>query len=175
MALANDPSPTTIRLIVRDAGGFSATKEYVVPTSVWDPTIAAIALLYTIRDNLVTAFNAVSDGLVFRALITVGQTDTAAVVGLGEIENLASIVGNLSTLGKTTVLQIPSPDIGIFNGSTGKARNQVDIADTALIAYIDMFKLTGGDFSLSDGEFLDDTTPMDAGKRVFRKSNRSPN
>jgi len=172
MALAYDSAPTTIKLVIRDLGGNSATKEFAIPTAVWDPAADLFSALVTIRDALVTAYNAVIDGLIFRAIISVGQTETAATVGVGNIEDLASIVANLSTLGKNAVIQIPTPNVGIFNGASGKPYNVVDIADAALITFVDMYKTTGGDFVISDGETIDDTTPLDSGKRIFRRSNR---
>ncbi len=174
MTLALDSNPTVIKLVLRDEAQNSVTKEFVVPTSVWDPASDLFTALATIRDNLVTAYDVITDALVYRALVTVGQTDDTAVIGGGdsEVENIASIVANLSTPPKQATVQIPAPEVGIFVAPTGKSKNIVDIADSALETFIDFYQTTGGSFTISDGETIDDTTPLDSGKRIHRKSNK---
>lgn len=174
MTLASAAKPTVISLILRDLGQNQATKEFVVPTAVWDPATALWADLKTIRDDLVTAYDAITDCLIYRAIVSIRQTDDTDTVGAtgSEVENLASIVCNLETAGKQTVIQVPAPNVGIMQGASGKQFNLVDIADAALITFIDEYQTTGANFSLADGEFLDDTTPMDAGKRTHRGSRK---
>lgn len=174
MTLASSAKPVVISLILRDLGKNQATKEFVVPTAVWDPATALWADLKTIRDNLVTAYDAITDCLIYRCIVSIRQTDDTDTFGAtgSETENLASIVCNLSTAGKQTVIQIPAPNVGIMSGANGKQFNIVDIADAALITFIDEYQLTGANFTLADGEYLDDTTPMDAGKRTHRGSKK---
>lgn len=174
MALAYGSTPVRLIVTLRDEAQNQTTKTYVVPTSVWDPATALWADLVTLRDGLVTALNLISDGLIWKASVMIGQAEDTAVIGAAgsEVENIASVVVNLATIGKTAVLQIPAPVIGLFQGSSGKPKNQVDIADADLNTYVDLFQTTGGDFVLSDGEFVDDTTPIDSGKRIHRKSRK---
>ena len=90
-----------------------------------------------------------------------------------DIWDIANIVVNIAGgQGKRGVIKIPCPVIGIFQGAEGAARNNVDIADADLGTFVDQFQTTGGSFVISDGEFVDDTTPMVAGKRISRKSSR---
>lgn len=173
MALAYTPGPTKVVLTLRDEASNSVTKTYVVPTSVWNPASDAFGALATIRDGLVTALNAITDALIWKATISIGQeedTDTLGAAG-SEVENLASIVCNINGLSKTTVIQVPAPEIGIFTATTGKNKNVVDLTDVALNTFIDEFEV-GGNFTVSDGEVLNATTPMDSGKRIHRKSTK---
>jgi len=174
MALAYPTGPTKFVVTLRDEASNSATKTYVVPTSVWDPTLDLFSALATIRDAFVTSLNLNTDALIWKLSIVIAQEEDTAKIGAAgsEIENIASIVGNISGENKTTVLQIPSPVIGMFVGASGKNKNVVDLLDADLNTFIDHFQSTGGDFTVSDGEVLDDTTPMDSGKRIHRKSTK---
>lgn len=174
MALANDTNPTSIKLVLVDESGNSVTKTFYVPTTVWNPATDLWAALQTIRDNLVTAYNAVTDALILRAFVTVSQSDDTSILGAAnsEVENIASVVANLETAPKKATLQIPAPAIGIFQGTTGSPKNIVDIADADLLALIAQYQTTGGKFVLSDGETIADTTPLKSGKRIHRKSNK---
>lgn len=176
MALAYLTSlgPTRITVTIRDNSSKGVTKTFVVPVAVWDPASDLWADLVTIRDNLITALNAVVDGLVYRVNVIIGEQEDSAVQSATacEVEDIASVVLNLATLGKTAVLQLPTPVIGVFKGAAGKDKNRVDVADVDLNALIDLFQTTGGTFVLSDGEYVDDTTPIDDGKRISRGSTR---
>ncbi len=175
MTLAYGSEPTKIVLTLRDESQNKATKTFIVPTSAWDPDGAGtVAEIEAIRDALVVQVNLVTDALIWKATIHLGQAEDTATQGAAnsEIENIASVVVNLATLGKTGVIQIPAPVIGLFVAASGKNKNVIDTADVDLNTFIDMFQTTGGDFVISDGEFVDDTTPIDAGKRIHRKSRR---
>jgi len=174
MALAYPSGPTHFVVTLRDEAGNSAQKTFVIPTGVWNPASDLIAALIVIRDAFVISLNAVTDALIWKLSMVIVQEEDTAKIGAAnsEIENLASIVGNISGENKTTVLQIPAPVIGLFVAASGKNKNVVDVADVDLNSYIDHFQSTGGDFTVSDGEVLDDTTPMDSGKRIHRKSKK---
>lgn len=177
MALAYTGSPTTIRVTIKDDAGLTSVKDFVVPTGTWDPASDLFSALVTIRDNLITALDAITVGLLFVASIVVDQQEDTLILPAFEckITDIASVVANLSGgEGKKATLQIPTPEIGVFQGSTGADKNTVDILDTDLLAYIAKFQATGGDFTISDGETIDDTTPLTSGKRISRKSSRNP-
>ena len=69
--------------------------------------------------------------------------------------------------GDTGNLKIPSPDNDIFVAATGANNNIVDLADAALIAYTDNFRVTGF-FTIDSGQALNQLV---AGKRIHAKSN----
>jgi len=175
MALAYLQSlgPTRIVVTIRDYGRKSVSKTFVVPASVWDPASGLWADLVTIRNNLITALDAIIDGLIYRVNVIIGEQEDTAVIPAGVclVTDIASITLNCETLGKTAVYSLPTPNDGIMKGTSGKDRNIVDVADVNLNLFFDLFQTTGGTFVLSDGEFLDDTAPMDAGKRISRGSN----
>ncbi len=174
MALAYGTEPTKLIVTLRDEAKNQTTKTFVVPTSVWNPASALWADLVTIRDGLITALNAITDGLIWKASIMIGQSEDTSDKGAAgsEVENLASLVCVLATLGKTAVVQIPAPVIGVFMGTDGKPKNVVDPNDADLLTFIAEFQTTGGNFVLSDGEFINDTDPIDSGKRIHRKSRK---
>lgn len=174
MTLAVDgTNPTVVTLVLRDANGVEVQKEFYVPTAVWDPATGLIADLKTIRDNLVTAYGAIFDGLIYRAFITLKQTDDTASVGPAGsyFTQAASVVCRLSTAGKLATIEIPAPDIGIFNGPTPPNSNQIDKADAGLLAFTEMFSLTDGVFSISDNERITDTSAdqVKGGKRISKR------
>jgi hypothetical protein len=166
MALVADPVKISVQVV--DTGGNTSRKVY--PTNL---TVAAgsIAAIETARDDLVAALEAVTDAVVLKTGILIGETEDTALFGAGEIENQANIVVNLATQGKKAVMSIPAPVDGIFVGASGPNYNIVDPTDAAVLAYLALFE-TGGDFTLSDGEQLDDTTPFNYGKRIHRASTK---
>lgn len=171
MALANVGA--TIKLTVRGTGKGDSTLEFPVPTSVWNPATGLLAALVTIRDDLVTKFNAISDGLIYRASIVVGQEEDTLEYQAGDVNiaEKADVVVNLATAGKKAVLRIPAPAVGIFLGTSGKNYNTVDPNDVALLAYTELFSTTDGSFQISDGEYIQDATPqVDSGRRNTRRA-----
>lgn len=174
MALANDATnPTVITLVLRDEDGVELTKDFVVPAAVWSPTTGLIADLKTIRDNLVTAFATIYDGLIYRAFIRLSQTDDTSDVGPANSKHseVASVVFRLNTAGKYATYEIPAPDIGIFSGPTVPQRNVIDTQDGGLTAFAELFSDADGVFTISDGETITDTTAeqVKGGKRLSRK------
>lgn len=171
--IAEPTNPTVITIVLRDENGVELNKEFYVPTSVWNPATGLIADLKTIRDNLVTAYAAIFDGLIYRAFISLRQIDDTATLGPAnsDFTQAASVVVNLSTAGKTATIEIPAPDIGIFTGATPPNSNQIDKADTALLAFTELYSVTDGTFTISDGEQVTDTSAeqVKGGKRISKK------
>ncbi len=172
MALAYPSGPTTIRLTLTDDAGKTSVKDFVVPTTVWNPASDLLTAIAAIRDNLVTAVDAITDSLITDTFIVVTEKESLALPAAEcKITDLASFVVNLAGgEGKKSTMQMPAPNIGIFVAATGPNKNVVDTTDAALNTYVDEFQTTGGSFTISDGEFVDDTTPLVAGKRISRKS-----
>jgi len=176
MALAYSTGPTVIRLVYKDFHSRVAVKDYVVPTSVWDPASDLLSALVTIRDNLVTAINAVTDALLINAFISIKQVeDTLSLPAVDcHVNEKASIVVALEAgEGKKATFQIPSPEDGIFVGASGPNYDVVDVEDATLNTLLDMFQTTGGQFTISDGETMaDDTYPGKSGRRIFAKTGK---
>lgn len=172
MALSYPTGPTTIRLTLTDISGLTSVKDFVVPTTIWNPASDLLTAIAAIRDNLVTAINAVTDCLVTDTFIVITEKESLILPAAEcEVYTVASLVVNLAGgEGKMAVLKIPGPADTIFMDTSGPGRNIVDVTDTDLLAYLDEFQTTGGNFTISDGEFIDDTTPIKAGKRISRKS-----
>lgn len=174
MTLAISPqNPTVITLLLRDINAREIKKEFFVPVTVWDPATDLLADLYTIRNTLVTEFAPISTALIYRTFVTLGQTDDTDTFGPAgsDLTDAASLVLNLSSAGKQASYILPSPNIGVFVGDTGKNRNIVDVADADLLAFVELMSLTDGSFVISDGESVTDTgaEQVSSGKRIARK------
>jgi len=175
MALSYATGPTTLSLTLTDTEGRTSVKEFVVPTAVWDPASDLLSALVTIRDALVGVYNAVTKTLITNVQITIKQAESATLpAGETFITDIASVITNLSGgEGKNATVSIPGPADVIMVDTTGKNRGVVDITSTELLAFIAKYQLTGNNFTLSDGETVDDTTPLKSGKRISRKSSRA--
>ncbi len=174
MALAYATGPTVIRLVYKDFHSRISVKDYVVPTGVWDPSSALLTAIETIRDNLVTAVNAVTDALLVASFIVVKELEDTLTLPATDchVNEMASIVVALEAgEGKKATFQIPAPEDGIFTGASGPNYDIVDVEDATLNTLLDMFQTTGGSFTISDGETMaDDTYPGKSGRRIFRKT-----
>lgn len=85
-----------------------------------------------------------------------------------ENENKASLTVLLDTGGgKKANHKIPAPVIGLFVAASGPSANIVDVADTDLNTYMNIFK-SGNEAYISDGETMDSIL---SGKRVSAKNN----
>jgi hypothetical protein len=76
----------------------------------------------------------------------------------------ARIVGDLETAGKKATIEIPMPLEAIFQGTTGGDAEIVDLSDTEVTAYVNLFA-SGGEAFISDGEVFG--API-YGRRVSR-------
>lgn len=174
MTLAYPSGPTTIRLVYKDNHNKTSVKDYIVPTGVWDPASGSIAALTAIRDALVVQVNLNTLCLILNAFISIKQTDDTLTIPAVDchVNETASIVTNLDGgEGKKTTIKMPGPVVGMFVGASGKNLDIVDVEDTDLNTFLDMFQTTGGSFTVSDGETLADVTfPADSGRRLFAKT-----
>jgi len=90
-----------------------------------------------------------------------------------QIEDTAALLMSLSSNPlKTATLSIPAPSSGIFVGTTGTNADVVDVADAALLTFINLFKDTAGTLYISDEETAQDTAPISSGRRVHRRSGK---
>ncbi len=177
MTLAYSTGPTVIRVVYIDDHSRKSVKDYVVPTSVWDPATDLWTVIETVRNNLVIEINKVTVALVLNAFIVVRQTeDTLTIPAVdSHVNEIASVIVNLEAgENKKAVVQIPAPVIGLFVGPTGPDKDRVDTTDVDLNTFIDQFQTTGGEFTISDGETVDDTVPIVSGRRIFKKTGAKP-
>ncbi len=176
MALAYSSGPTVIRLVYKDFHSRVSVKDYVVPTTIWDPASDLLSALVTIRDALVTAVNAVTNALLINVFIAVKQVEDTLSIPAADchVNEIASMVCALEAgEGKKTTFQLPAPVDGVFVGASGPNYDVVDVEDAALNTLLDMFQTTGGKFTISDGETMaDDTYPAKSGRRIFRKTGK---
>jgi len=80
-----------------------------------------------------------------------------ALPATAEVETKLSMTLRLANKGNAkSNMAIPAPKIGLFQGSTGPAKNTVNYTsgNTALVTYLDLFRETTGIATFSDGDFL---------------------
>jgi hypothetical protein len=161
MALAQKGFTLTVSLV--DAGGNQATKKYsLLATTYADAATATVSIL--------SALAAVTAAYIKGYRLTEVYVDaevTFAPAGV-EVENRALIVGQTVTDAKPCTIEIPAPVDGVFEGATGPQRNIVDIDDTDLNTYTDLFA-AGGVCDISDGDVL---AALLSGKRIHRASRK---
>jgi hypothetical protein len=164
-----------IRVTLADEAGNKVTKDYPVDPTVIDPTDPNVTFgdIAAVQTDLVSKLNAVTDGQVVTVHWSITQIENTSFYGAAgsEIENLASLSLRLETDGKFANLQIPAPNIGIFQGTFGSDKNKVDKADVALLDFVNLFA-SGNGFTISDGEFINASEPIFSGKRIHRRSSR---
>lgn len=97
------------------------------------------------------------------------REDAVILPGYGiHVEDKASVTCQLTTGGgKKANFKIPAPVSGIFQATQDQGANIVDVTDSLLVAYGNIFKSTGQAY-ISDGEDLD---LLISGKRIHAKSN----
>jgi hypothetical protein len=140
-------------------------------TRTYDLVEAAYADAATDAAALIAAEVAISDAVVVGYGLKQKFLNNAfALPAAAEIENQAFFAGKIN--GDPTdsaILSVPAPKPAIFTAATGPGYNIVDMGNTLVNTFIDMFD-TGGTAQLSDGETWDPTTV--SGKRRHVKSFR---
>lgn len=140
-----------------------------------DRTIKTYALTATVEATIdtdvatiLTKLATVTDGALAGYNVSERFYEDSLNLPAGNVqnENKASISVILNNA-KTGNLKIPAASSFMFQGATGAAHNVVDVEDTILVAYTDIFK-TGAEASMSDGDFL---ASLSSGKRINAKNN----
>ena len=147
---------------ISDTGGNITTRTYSLVATTY-------AAATTAAGEIIAALNAVTTGTIrgYR-LAEVFIEDAFTFPVAAQIENCAEISAPIvGAPNETAVLTIPAPDPGIFVASTGPSSNVVDISDTAVAAYLELFSNTGV-ATISDGELINPTGAV--GKRIHKKS-----
>jgi hypothetical protein len=164
MALASVGWEMTVTL-ADNGGGLSNLNYQLVAATAADAATAG----GTIR----TALAAVTGMSLMSYTLTERFVDAVAVLpgddGV-QRENRAKLNCVLNSGLKAETIYIPAPVIGIFEGTSGDAADRVDIADADLVAYLEIWKVSGALATLSDGEYLRDLLPCRSGIRTHRRS-----
>ena len=161
MSLVTNGWWLSITLIDGDAG--VCTKRYMMRSA--DATEAAVDAA-----AIVAALDAITDAVIskYRYGEEFHENAFAYPAVTVKVEEKASITCLLTSGGaKKANLKVPAPVIGIFMGATGPKAGEVDVEDTDLVTYGDLFK-TASEAYISDGEDLDE---MLSGVRIHAKSN----
>ncbi len=155
-----------------DVGRQSFTRSYELRSTTVDFT-AALAAAAALLVDLAAA----TECSILGYTVSEKFQDSAAgfpTDPVGERQNNALIaVGIEGAPLKTATLAIPGPIDAMFQGAPGfDGYDDVDGANALLIAFMDNFKETGGEFSLSDGEQIADAGSFKKSRRIHRKSRR---
>ena len=168
--------PTAIVIVFKDNHNRVSTVDYIVPTAVWDPATDLLTALATIRDTLVTQLNLNTKTLLLTNHIRITQEEDTLQIPAADchVNEKASLVVLLDGgENKLATMKIPGPVDGMFQGASGADFDKVDVTDAGLNTFLDQFQATGGSFTLSDGEFLDDAAnPARSGRRLFQKTGK---
>jgi len=155
-----------------DVGRQSFTRSYELRSTVADFTAALAAAALLLPD-----LAAVTECTVIGYSVSEKYQDSAAgfpTNPVGERQNNALLaVGIEGAPLKTATLAIPGPIDAMFQGAPGfDGYDDVNGANSLVIAFMDNFKETDGTFSLSDGEQIADSGSFKKSRRVHRKSRR---
>lgn len=165
MAFVDDGYVATVSLV--DTSGSVSTLRYELNSLDFVEAQADL-------DSIIEALEDVSDSRVKDAIVGLRKTQDAFVFPVSA-ENAvkASVSVYLAGVGlKRANIQIPAPNVDIFTGETGRAYNIVDASNLDLLTYVGLFQASGV-ATISDGEVVRATDPIDAGKRISRAS-RNP-
>lgn len=149
-----------------DNGGNVAVREYYMKDQVATYTDAAAAAAAMIP--LLDAFSSatIAQYRVFQVFEESAFNLPASGV---QVEDNASLTMQLAGLGnKKANVNVPAPVPGVFLGTSGPTANVIDINDSIVTDFVDVFKSTG-DFRISDGEVV---SRILSGKRIHKRSSR---
>jgi hypothetical protein len=139
----------------------------------FDLVAATYADAVTATNTLLPLLEAVTDAVIKGYSIIENFVEGTLVLPAGtvEVENRAMVVCQINANPlKTATVVIPAATIGLFQSNTGAGHNIIDVTDADLLAYLDIWQVSGALAKLSDGEYLDDTAVIISGKRTHRHS-----
>lgn len=164
MALASAGFKLVVSLI--DAGRDQSNLTY-------DLVAATYADAVTASGTILGLLDAVTDGVVKSYSIIEKYVEGSLVLPAGtvEMENRAVITCQINANPlKTATVVIPAGVIGLYQSTTGAGHNLIDVNDADLLAYLNIWQVSGALAQLSDGEYLDDTAVIVSGKRSHRSN-----
>lgn len=158
-----------------DEAGDKTTRRFEMKPASWTGAEDQAAAL-AVAEDLVAALEAVTMAGITKytvELVVTPSSPKSPDTG-SEVENTAKVSMPLTVVSPDQLqtyglLDIPSPVIGIFAGSSGPNKNIVDYADNDLSTVISMFR-SGGDFTVSDGQVV--TADAGSGKRIHQRSRK---
>lgn len=160
-----------ITVTVADNGNNRGTLTFVC-----DPaTVPDFATAQTARTSIVSALDTITQAVIVGTTLKEVQYEDTIVypASLVELENKASITFQILGQNNTGNLKIPAPIPTLFNGTAGKAANQVDVTNAALTTYVGNF-FTAGYFTIARGQKIaqnPNTNGVIVGKRISAKNN----
>lgn len=152
-----------LAVTLADNGAGTITLQYAMRSA--DATEAAADAA-----AIISALDAVTNSVITDYYIKHKYSENSLSYPAAGVENKdkASITCLLSGAGnKKANLKIPAPVIGLFSASSGGGANSVDMSDTDLNTYLDLFK-SGNECYISDGE---DLSTGVSGKRIGARTN----
>lgn len=149
------------------ADGKDVTREHSYEVTEIVPGDEYTATVIPDHNLLLAAYGAVTDATINESWVR-GKVTQASADGGGNVFEQALLIVDLDDPDpdETAKLTIPAPVIGVFQGTTGTARNVVDINDVALGNLITQLVK----YEISDGEAIDPTSGVGGllrGKRVL--------
>jgi hypothetical protein len=138
-----------LTVTVTDNGNNDSTLEYELRG-------ADFAAATANKAAILTALGNVSGSTIRSTILSYRDEEDAFAFPASGVENetKARIIVQLDGSTKKATYDIPAPVAGIFTTPAGDGANIVDILDTAMVAYNDIFEATGEAF-ISDGEDVD--------------------
>ena len=153
-----------------ESSGKSVTRTYVAAASV--TTLTALAVNWALALPFIQAMtDSVLSQYVYKQVFL---EDALVLPTDAENNDQALFSGKIfGDPSDSAILSVPAASIGIFVTPTGKGRDVVDMSDTAVQSFVDLFSDSGtnGDWTLSDGEQWSEATV--SGKRRNTKSTNS--
>lgn len=98
----------------------------------------------------------VTDSVIASYLLSAVYWENAlALPATAENETKLSLTLRLANKGdQKSNMRIPAPKIGLFQGTSGAAKNVVNYSSAPLSTFLDMFRETTGIATFSDGDFV---------------------
>ena len=136
------------------------TGQIVTKTFDFNSTPTTIGAALTAGQSALAAIAGVTQGEIVGYSVSEEYREDTVIYGLGDKNDKVIITAPIDGVtGKSANLYINAPDPGIFvnDAAAGPEAEKLDAADTAVVAFVDLFRATGGTFLVSDGEQLSDT------------------
>jgi len=161
-----------VTLTVQDNGKGKSTLKYLC-----DPAlVVTFADAQAARDSAVSALNDIIQGVITGTSVKEIQYEDAIVYPVSniEIENKGSVTLALFASNRKGNLQIPTVSPAIFNGTSGSSADQIDVEDSFLVTYVDLFRNTTGVFFISRNQKVANSPNNNGivvGKRISAQNN----